>query len=480
MFGIACSISMFSIPITINGSTNVTSGQVYSYNAIGGMPSSNGIKAKWTVTNGYFNTGDGTKPTTLNQDADFTSVDVVWTTAGIGFLTYYYKNGSSAAYEGNISVTISSNSSGGTGGENPGSGTGENNRPIVKIGLLGPDTVMVGETVTFYPEDINSYQNFEKSWWWGLEDYEKKGICEILEKTKDHLVLKFLKESKDSNRGRINIQYQADFKNVTVVASKPVFIDEPKLNSTNLSNSIICNNEEISFTITSTRNYPVKWEAISNLTIIEGQGSNIAKFKASGNGVAKIRATINNIYTLENSSDVWVGAPKMASVNSPGYLCVNQSSSIDKNSVSVNFEGRPDGRYKWTKGTNNFRFIGLVGDYGGNEIAVVPSIKGAMIINCEATNRCGSTLQVIGIEAENCKPSGGGGFNPTSINTNKSLGTIPYEDIRIFSFSTGQTVYQEKKTVNFSIENTTLKPGIYIIESTDENGNITRAKVMKK
>ncbi|MCU6167929.1 T9SS type A sorting domain-containing protein, partial [Enterobacter roggenkampii] len=51
--------------------------------------------------------------------------------------------------------------------------------------------------------------------------------------------------------------------------------------------------------------------------------------------------------------------------------------------------------------------------------------------------------------------------------------------IRIYSFPTGSLVYKENKAINFDIQNTTLNAGIYILEKTDKEGNVTREKVMK-
>ncbi|MBS5980273.1 MAG: T9SS type A sorting domain-containing protein [Dysgonomonas mossii] len=65
--------------------------------------------------------------------------------------------------------------------------------------------------------------------------------------------------------------------------------------------------------------------------------------------------------------------------------------------------------------------------------------------------------------------------------TTKSLiveDTPIFKNVRIYNIY-GVKVYEEKNTVNFNIENTNLNRGIYFFESTDNEGNIVREKVMK-
>lgn len=51
--------------------------------------------------------------------------------------------------------------------------------------------------------------------------------------------------------------------------------------------------------------------------------------------------------------------------------------------------------------------------------------------------------------------------------------------VNIYSFPAGAKVYTTKKPIEFNIENTNLKKGIYIIETIDSNGQTTREKVAK-
>ena len=65
--------------------------------------------------------------------------------------------------------------------------------------------------------------------------------------------------------------------------------------------------------------------------------------------------------------------------------------------------------------------------------------------------------------------------------TTKSLiveDTPIFKNVRIYNIY-GVKVYEEKNTVNFNIENTNLNRGIYFFESTDNEGNTVREKVMK-
>lgn len=246
----------------------------------------------------------------------------------------------------------------------------------------------------------------------------------------------------------------------------------------NLS-SILCSNNIGDFQLNIVpKGSTITWSGIQNMTLVSGQGTKTATFKASGNGYAKVKATINyngENYTAENSY-VWVGAPPKPT----GILGI-PSTGIQTNSIynlTVKDFAHPgvekfhwnslanDGKPGYSRLVANNYMATLYTGSNNNQLAIMLSVR--------AENKCGnSAFYILPVTGS------GSGISPFMLKSNNPLDEDLY-DIKIYNFSTGQIVYQEKKAVNFSIESTTLKSGIYIVESTDENGNITRTKVMKK
>lgn len=51
--------------------------------------------------------------------------------------------------------------------------------------------------------------------------------------------------------------------------------------------------------------------------------------------------------------------------------------------------------------------------------------------------------------------------------------------VKVYSFNTGMLVYQEKNSIDFSIKNTSLSDGIYIVVTTNEKGEVKSEKIVK-
>ncbi len=173
----------------------------------------------------------------------------------------------------------------------------------------------------------------------------------------------------------------------------------------------------------------------------------------------------------------------------PEYLCINKAFS-NKNYIYSQITGGDlisNTEYQWIKKTNNFNLASTT----FSKAMVVPTAKGDMIIEYITKNKCGSMAGPIKyiIKATECDlngnpiNSGGGGgvitppddFIPMSRSSVEPQPT----SIRIYSYPTGSLVYQKKNTISFDIQSTNLGEGIYILEMTDQQGNVTREKVMK-
>ncbi|MFT4221437.1 T9SS type A sorting domain-containing protein [Dysgonomonas sp.] len=51
--------------------------------------------------------------------------------------------------------------------------------------------------------------------------------------------------------------------------------------------------------------------------------------------------------------------------------------------------------------------------------------------------------------------------------------------VKVYSFSTGMLVYQEKNSIDFKVKNTSLSDGIYIVVTTNEKGEVKSEKIVK-
>lgn len=160
----------YAVSVQITGEGRPSPNQTYSYNMLSTHGVS-GTKAKWTVSGGTF--WDGS--TTLEQIVDITSVNVKWGSGQMGVLNYYYKNGSGAAYEGSITVSIQGNS-GGTGGT---VGTGKYFKDL-KLGVLcnGVGKFNTFESIRFnlsYTSNHNlGKQLHDIKVEWYIDNYSKK------------------------------------------------------------------------------------------------------------------------------------------------------------------------------------------------------------------------------------------------------------------------------------------------------------------
>ena len=373
--------------------------------------------------------------------------------------------------------------------------------PSVEKELSGPQSIYVGDFVMYkYSELVDPSIGYYLNWSYDFQYMEptyinKLGIRSFQAKyftekdlDKDFIETEITAVRYDNWKSDNPRGVAIDYGNIKI----KIFA-KPNLYITH-NHNVTCNGDNTTYTITGFPNSSSKaeviWEAISNSSLISGQGTKNGTFKVSGNGSVKIKATVkyNGLtYNLENSS-VWVGVPIIKNVEKSRTPQLSQTTELYAKEAGFNTVSY----YKWSKVSGSFSLNSASNHYA----TLTPFDYGYIVYKVEAYNRCGMGNYMEQFYISGGNSGGGGGSvcpypdpndprcNLTEFDGNdlrkRSMSTVIYEDIRIFSFSTGQIVYQEKKTVDFKIENTTLKQGIYIVESTDENGNITRTKVMKK
>ncbi|WP_221412120.1 T9SS type A sorting domain-containing protein [Dysgonomonas sp. ZJ279] len=243
---------------------------------------------------------------------------------------------------------------------------------------------------------------------------------------------------------------------------------------------IICSNISNVFSISHIEEAPdakITWTATSNATLQSGQGTPNATFKGVGNGNAEIRAVIvykGKTFTIQKT--FWVGPPALfRPPTANGPLCLNIRDDV-KATIKLEMKGlNRTYDYKWEKGSGKrFEFLTKTSNYA----IVQPLEIGQIAILYSANNQCGWSGPVIILR------------DVAMCNSNEWVMKSALDDvadsepstasIRIYSLTTGSVVYTEKNIMNFNIENTGLKKGIYVLEKTDGEGNVTRIKVAKQ
>jgi len=288
------------------------------------------------------------------------------------------------------------------------------------------------------------------------------------------------------------------------------------------SQSIICTNNNASYEIEpAIGTGTVNWLSDTNMSLVSGQGTSTATYKASGNknDYNPVKAVIRYDkvdYPVENSQ-VWVGAPIAPQIGTRllgGEILSDTTyftiANLPQKSFwgAYNVGGFDGSGFLWTTDFNTTP--GQVINRPVNQRLIIPEHPletGLYITTSNATYartnytseidpRTGLPLPARSADlyywAENrC----GWSQNPTYFRINfknppilksqvevlKPLTIDPSSpvSIKIHSFSSGELVYQNKKAINFNINETNLKKGIYIVTTTDDKGNITQDKIMK-
>lgn len=263
--------------------------------------------------------------------------------------------------------------------------------------------------------------------------------------------------------------------------------------------SVICSGntsyEIISPFISNTRS-KIEWNAGENMKLISNKDFYSATYSSIAPGKTKVTATVtldgkdddkdfHREYVIENS-DVWVGPPhKSPGGTRPAILCGNLA-RFEANLPNLYPEGASkESTYKWNTSDR-------IAESTRTSISIQTQYTNSTVCaSVEITNKCGTTKGEESCVSTkgNCggtplnpdKPGNGpigqGGLDP---GLRSAVAPEPQPtNIRIYSYPTGSIVYQKKNTVNFDIQSTNLGEGIYILEMTDQEGNVTREKVMK-
>ncbi len=259
------------------------------------------------------------------------------------------------------------------------------------------------------------------------------------------------------------------------------------------SKKVVCNDELAIYSIPNLPpNIEIEWLPGPNMNLISGQGTVNAHFKPLKSGYVTVKAIIRgegvqysgNTLNIENS-DVWVGKPetptqiqgfdmRQFNPDTTYPFLVGHNSSIET--------------FNWTITGNASKYVLHVPTQYNNNMMVTMGPKGrgsSFTISVTAQNRCGISASYSRTGTIQTNTGGPiGGITDGVTNGLKSTTTVdtpsPPVTIKVYNFTTGSIVHQEKNAIDFNIQNTSLKEGIYIIETTDKNGDKTTEKVYKK
>jgi len=246
----------------------------------------------------------------------------------------------------------------------------------------------------------------------------------------------------------------------------------------------ICNNETVTYTIS---NVPaggtVTWQSYSNMVLQGSATGTTATYKANFVGIrgyARVTAAItqNGRVSYVDNTSLWVGGPEIPYgriIESDNYS--NQVPMGRRALIKV--EGGTYGlditSYDW-KLYDWQRFLkGYYSENGIDKQGVYVELQSyeypesSALVVATPMNRCGSGTSIVTtMYASNSSYY-------RSVPENSEPATV-----KVYSFSTGKLVHQEKAAINFNIQSTTLENGIYIVETTNSEGQVTRNKVMKE
>jgi hypothetical protein len=287
--------------------------------------------------------------------------------------------------------------------------------------------------------------------------------------------VRLIKNDSKTINNAIVVTANTDFGNLSATKS----IDIKPVLSINSNNTVVCNGNNVSYSINSLMSgATITWQAGTNMALVSGQGTANATFRASGNGYGTVKAIVTyngENYSLENSQ-VWVGPPRF--ISSPNYESTQYRDILETFFLTAIFNGTPTS-YTWKVNGSPLSSRYLNDDAGTISIPFKYLPAGNYTYTVAASNSCGTVSELFFVTITNEEPNEGKG-SPVII-TKSAIYTpsSTLSNIKIYSFPTGSLVYKENKAINFNIQNTTLNAGIYILEKTDEAGNVTREKVMK-
>lgn len=280
----------------------------------------------------------------------------------------------------------------------------------------------------------------------------------------------------------------------------------------------LCANENIGYKLVNYRpGATIRWEAGSNLSLVSGQGTSNAIFKGTGNGYGTVKAIITyegSNYTVESS--VWVNnaqphipAHKLRFTNianNKAYWCSSHSGNsfvfVDDGVRTDKFDYYDVKVYTLVNGMPKQEIFSRTYVQPGE---IMPSYSPTEwhLFKIRGINKYGVSDwyetevrlcdcriydEINGITGCDCNNNGGGGGSGDETGDNEGIllfnasASDPSSpvSVQIYSFTTGKVVYKDKKAYNFDLQTTNLKEGVYIVVTTDQNGNTKSEKIMKR
>lgn len=215
----------------------------------------------------------------------------------------------------------------------------------------------------------------------------------------------------------------------------------------------------------------IVWESGYYTELVAGQGALEASFRVKrGNGGEIIKATITydgQEYIL-NHNKIWIGVPDR------GTNIIDTKPNDYFSSIKIGYHDDYVESHEW---------LNLPSLYTSQRRNATMYIASKHIINAgglnlavDRTNKCGTTRFYWNLTVNG--KSGEPPREKSIIKTDIENISSPVS-IRVFSFTTGLVLYQQKNVIDFNIQNTSLKEGIYIVETTDAAGKVTTEKVQK-
>ncbi|MBD8388220.1 hypothetical protein [Dysgonomonas sp. BGC7] len=234
---------------------------------------------------------------------------------------------------------------------------------------------------------------------------------------------------------------------------------------------IVCKDNDVMFSIGDiTSDVSVYWETGHKMNLVSGQGTPNAIFTGLLDGRESIKATITydgQEYIL-NHNKIWIGVPDR------GTNVIDTKPNDYFSSIKIGYHDDYVESHEW---------LNLPSLYTSQRRNATMYIASKHIINAgglnlavDRTNKCGTTRFYWNLTVNG--KSGEPPREKSIIKTDIENISSPVS-IRVFSFTTGLVLYQKKNVIDFNIQNTSLKEGIYIVETTDAAGKVTTEKVQK-
>jgi len=289
-------------------------------------------------------------------------------------------------------------------------------------------------------------------------------------------------------QGKVSDTYK--YKRTITVKYRPTLSISTENSATCIDNTVNYYIEGIKSFMT---NYTITWEAGQSMELVSGQGTPTATFKATGNGHATVKATVSyngERFEIQNS-EVWLGAPpKPTLLEYPWYERLFKPNAT----ISLIVIGQYATNYIWNIEGGTILSTESTYPYNnGTAKVLTSSVPSGFNISVKAENDCGCSQAATGVTAvvEYIIPPGNGGLKPKPpgggillsaplLPDLQPMSTATPVTVRVYNFNTGSLVHQQKNAVDFNLQQTTLKPGIYVVETTDSEGNRTQEKVYKR